>query len=276
MANIVAGFLVPHDPLMAAFPDAPPPIKRDNCMNAFEEIARRMEEHNIDTAVLICDDHYTINGPACVPMAMIGVGDVEGPMEPWLNIPKRPIENNEMLASHIMSYGLEKGVDWAVSKSLTVDHSFMIPFHFCVGKVKFVRSIPVYLNSGIPPYIPSRRAYDIGRHIGAAIRNWAGQERVAIVGTGGVSHWPGMKEMGKVNEAWDRSVLDMALKGDINGLIAMDDEDIIENGGNGGLEIKNWIAAMGACGPVKGELIAYEAVPEWVSGCAFAELHLQN
>lgn len=274
MANIVAGFLVPHDPLMGAFPDAPALEQRNRCVEAFDSVARRLIELEVDTAVLICDDHYTINGPTSIPMAMIAVGDVEGPMESWLNISKRTIENNEMLATHIFSYGLEKGVDWTVSKSLTTDHAFMIPYHFCVSKVPAIRTIPIYLNSGVEPFIPSRRAHDIGRTVGDAIRNWAGNERVAIIGTGGVSHWPGMKEMGRVNEAWDRHVLNFTLKGDVHSLIAMPDEDILEHGGNGGIEIKNWIAAMGACGPIKGELIAYEAVPEWIAGCAFAELHL--
>src|SRR5213595_2686681 len=111
MANIVSGFLVSHDPLIGALPDAPPFEKRDRCMAAFASVTQRLQQLEIDTVVLVFDDHYTINGPTCIPMAMIGIGDVDGPMEPWLNIPKRPIENNEMLATHIMSYGLEKGVD---------------------------------------------------------------------------------------------------------------------------------------------------------------------
>ena len=42
MAEIVAGFMMPHDPLISAAPMAPPETKRKNCMEAFDKIARFM------------------------------------------------------------------------------------------------------------------------------------------------------------------------------------------------------------------------------------------
>ncbi len=274
MADIVACFLVPHDPLMASEPDAPPREKRDACMNAFAEVTARLRKAQVDTVVLVGDDHYTINGPTCVPTVMIGIGDVDGPVEPWLGIPKRAIRNNERLAQHIMAYGFEHGVDWAVSKYLTLDHSCMVPYHFAISPLEEVRTVPIYINSGIAPLIPSRRARELGSLIGDAIRSSSESERVAIIGTGGISHWPGMKHMGRVNEEWDRMVIGLAAAGDIDALIRLSDSEILEEGGNGGLEIKNWILTMAACGNVSGELIAYEAIPEWVAGCGYMELHL--
>ena len=32
-------------------------------------------------------------------------------------------------------------------------------------------------------------------------------ERIALVGTGGISHWPATPDSGKVNEAWDREFM---------------------------------------------------------------------
>ncbi len=37
--------------------------------------------------------------------------------------------------------------------------------------------------------------------------------------------------------------------------------------GNGGQEIRNWIAVLGALPDRKGEVLAYEPVPEWLAGC---------
>jgi protocatechuate 4,5-dioxygenase beta chain len=272
MAQIVSGFLMPHDPLMPAMPNAPPIAQRDVCMAAFGTITERLRAHQIDTVVVIGDDHYTLNGPYCIPMAMIGIGDVEGPLEQWLGIPRAKIENNEALATHIMQYGLKNGIDWAVSKTLVVDHSIAVPVHYAVSPVPGVRTIPIYINSGIEPFITSRRAYEIGQSIGNAIATWSGSERVAIYGTGGISHWPGMAQMGRVNEDWDRKVMGLIEAGDVEALIAMSDEEILRDGGNGGLEIKNFICAMGALRGWRGELIAYEAVTEWVTGCGYMEM----
>jgi 2,3-dihydroxyphenylpropionate 1,2-dioxygenase len=32
-------------------------------------------------------------------------------------------------------------------------------------------------------------------------------ERIAVVGTGGISHWPATPDSGKINEEWDRELL---------------------------------------------------------------------
>lgn len=276
MAEIVAGFMLPHDPLIASIPDAPPVEKREACMGAFNTIVKRIRELEVDTVIVIGDDHYTMNSPACIPQCLIGIGDIEGPWEEWLGIPRAVILNNEPLAHHIMQTGFDRGVDWSVAKTLMVDHSTIIPIHYAVRPAGNVRTIPVYLNSGLEPLISSARAYRIGQVIGEAIASWEGSERVAIYGTGGISHWPGMAEMGKVNVEWDRKIISLVERGDADALIALGDGEILRDGGNGGLEIKNWICAMGALGSTRGELIAYEAVPEWVCGCGYLEMKLVN
>lgn len=272
MAELVSGFLIPHDPLIAAIPGAAPEAKATTVYDAFKKVAEEIRDEKIDTVIVIGDDHATVNGPACIPLAMIGIGEVSGPKEPWLGISRSRFENNEELAAHIMQHGLDNGIDWAVSKNLLVDHSITIPVTYAVKPVENVKSIPIYLNSGMEPFISSHRAYEIGQSIGEAIESWERNERVAIYGTGGISHWPALAEMGKVNEEWDQHILKLVQEGNVEELVAMSDEDILRDGGNGGLEIKNWLCAMGAFGATGGELIAYEAVPEWVCGLGFVEL----
>jgi protocatechuate 4,5-dioxygenase, beta chain len=272
MASIVGGFLMPHDPLMAAQPHINEQAKAESCRAAFAEISRRLVELKTDTVIIIGDDHYTIFGPHCIPRYLIGIGDVEGPVEPWLGIPRQRMPNNEALATHIMEHGFNTGVDWSYAKSLTLDHSITIPYHFVLGQNSGIRSIPVYLNAGVLPVIASRRAHEIGRNIAEAVASWNGNERVAVFGTGGISHWVGSVEMGRVNEAFDRRILGMAERWDVEGLIALSDEYLLEEAGNGSLEIKNWLCAMGIMGAGRAELIAYEPIPEWICGCGFAEL----
>ncbi len=272
MSEIVGGFLMPHDPLISAEPDAPPAEQRKAVKDAFATIASRLKELDVDTVIVVGDDHYTVFGPQCIPRYLIGIGDVEGPAEQWLGISRRPIENNEPLANHIMQVGFDNGIDWAVSKTLLMDHSTIIPIHYTLGEGSKIKSIPVYINSGVMPLISSRRAAEVGQLIRKAVDSWSGDERVAILGTGGISHWVGMADMGKVNVEWDKKVLSFAEAGDIEGLIAMEDMDVFHESGNGALEIKNWIVAMAAVPEMKADIIAYEPIPEWVCGCGFAEL----
>ena len=46
----------------------------------------------------------------------------------------------------------------------------------------------------------------------------------------------------------------------------------MERAGNGALEIRNFVCMMGALGDGRGEVIAYEHGPEWVTGLGFAQV----
>jgi protocatechuate 4,5-dioxygenase, beta chain len=66
----------------------------------------------------------------------------------------------------------------------------------------------------------------------------------------------------------------MVEAGDIEGLIALPDEVVLKEAGNGAIEIKNWICAMAALPEAQGITIAYEPVVPWITGCGFCELKL--
>jgi protocatechuate 4,5-dioxygenase beta chain len=271
MADIVGGFLLPHVPLIASNPDLPPVEKRNAVRAGFAHLAARLDELRVDTTVIVGDDHYTIFGPQCLPRCLIGIGDVDGPVEPWLGIERQVLRNDCALAEHILTVGFDHGVDWAVSKSLTLDHSVMVPYHFSGSASRRRQIVPIYLSCAVEPFLSSTRARTIGAVTGEAIRSFQGARRVAVLGTGGLSHWVGMARMGDVNEDWDRKVLGWVQRRDLDAMVAMTDRDIIAEAGNGALEIKNWIFAMAAIGAMRCQLISYTPVKEWVSGCGFVE-----
>lgn len=151
----------------------------------------------------------------------------------------------------------------------------MIPIHFAVKPHESaIKSIPIYTAAGVEPLLRPRHAYEVGQMIGEAVAAYEGAQRVAVFGTGGISHWVGTAEMGRVNEEFDSMVLDKMAVGDVESLIAMSDEYLVDAAGNGSLEIRNWIMAMGASGARGAELICYEPIPEWICGMGVAELKL--
>ena len=49
-------------------------------------------------------------------------------------------------------------------------------------------------------------------------------------------------------------------------------EEIEENGGNGGQEIRNWIAlTRGSAQDLEAEVVYYEPIPEWVTGMGIVQ-----
>jgi len=272
MAQIVGGFLMPHDPLFTSAPDTPPKEQRDAVMNAFAHVNKRLKELQVDTVIVIGDDHFTVFGPHCLPRCLIVIGDASGPIEPWVGLPNEQFRINQPLAQHIMNYGFDNGVDWAVSKSITLDHSISLPIHLCFQKEENISAIPVMVNAGVEPLISNKRCFEIGKSMRDAVLAWEGNERVAIFGTGGISHWVGMPDMGRVNEEWDHMVMKAVEEGDTETLVNLSDAEIIEQSGNGGLEIKNWMVALGFIEGYRGTMIEYQPVREWVTGCGFMEI----
>lgn len=274
MAEIVGGFLMPHNPMLTVAPNAAHPDQTKVIFDAFETISNRVKALQADTVIVIGDDHYTNFGPHCFPNCLIAIGDVDGPVEPFLNIENAPIPNNVELANHILQTGYADGIGWAFAKSLSVDHSVAIPYHLAVETVPGLKTIPIYLNAAVEPVISNRRAYQIGESIRRAIESWSGSERAVIYGTGGISHWVGSIGMGQINEEFDRHILDMLERGDIEAFLDLSDETILEQGGDGCLEIKNWMCALAAFPGATVDTIAYEAVPEWITGMGFAEIKM--
>ena len=273
MAKLVAGYCIPHDPLMAASPEIQEQAKADTLLEGMEIVNKKLINADVDTVIVIGDDHYCKFGPQCLPQFLIGIGDLEGPEEPWLNIQRYAFPNNVGLATHIMNTGFDQGFDWAVAKTLTLDHGTMVPVHLAVKpKDSGMKSIPIYTASGVEPLLRTQRAFDLGKSIASAISSYEGDERVAILGTGGISHFVGTRQMGYINEEFDQMVLDYVREGNVQALIDMDDKYVEETAGNGAFEIRNWIIAMSVMQASGADLICYEPIPEWICGCAILEL----
>ncbi|GIL39139.1 hypothetical protein [Roseiterribacter gracilis] len=272
MAQIVAAYVMPHDPIMFTHPEAPAEDVRARVAAAYGEIARRIGALGATAAIVVGTDHYILFGPQCLPQMLIGVGDVEGPIEKLPGLPRGPIENHEPMAEAILAGGFADGFDWTVSRALTVDHSISIPYQLAIQPNSGVRTVPIYLACGVRPMIDKARAFALGASIGRAIAAMHSDDRVVIIGSGGISHWVGTAEMGTINPRFDGMVLDCVERNDAASLIGLSDALIEREAGNGALEIRTFLCAMGAVGRAKGEVIAYEPVPEWVTGLGFAEL----
>ena len=83
----------------------------------------------------------------------------------------------------------------------------------------------------------------------------------------------GTPETGRINPDFDHWVLDHVARADLEPLLSLTHDQIERDAGNGGQEIRNWLALLGAVPGWKGELLAYEPVEEWITGCATVWVH---
>lgn len=119
-----------------------------------------------------------------------------------------------------------------------------------IMKDKVIPNVPIILNTFYPPNQPKvRRCFAFGQSIGRAIRSWPEDCKVAVIGSGGLSHFV-------VDPEFDRAFLDALGNNDLDAL-AKPGEALYQSGTS---ECKNWIVAAGILSTtsLKMKLLSYE------------------
>lgn len=248
---------------------------RDEFYAAFDRMRNAMMDAGTEALIVVGAEHFANffmnNMPAyCVGMADYYQGPVEDP--DWLGIQPVRVPGNSELSRRIIQ-SLLNDIDVAYAEEWKFDHGIIVPLHFLTPDYD-LDIIPVNINCQGPPLTPMHRAYEFGRALRRACD--AQPENIAIVGTGGISHWPATPDSGKIDEEWDRDFLEKFLANRREDLIAYTDEDTYRDGGQGGFEIRTFVAIAGATEDAIGELWYYEPIPIFAVGCTVAVMDVKQ
>ena len=141
-----------------------------------------------------------------MPAICVGMGDhYEGPIEDeeWLGIRHTRVPGAPELSKRLIT-DVMQDIDLAYAQEWKFDHGIMVPLSFLTPRYD-LPIVPVNINCQGPPLIPLKRCYEFGRALRRACDR--APERLAVIGTGGISHWPATPDSGKINEPWDREFL---------------------------------------------------------------------
>lgn len=276
MAEIVAAALTAHAPLITGKPEVSRPEQRDRLYAGFHELRRRLAAARPDLLVMFVNDHLQNFAYNNLPAFCVGLaGSYEAPSPggaALMRLTPRTLRGHPEWAMALLEAGLAAGIDFAYSHDIESWDEMSVPLSFLLPDAT-VPVVTVYTNCAAPPLPLTRRCLEVGAFVGEFVRGRSAPGRVALIATGGLSHWVGTPETGRINPEWDHWVLDHIARGDVAPLARLTWEDIERDGGNGGQEIRNWIALLGAVPGWKGEVLAYEPVAEWITGCATVWVH---
>jgi len=269
MASLVGAFAASHGPLIIREWENVPPGQKQRMGDAFRELGQRITAAKVDVLIAVSPDHWSNFFLDNVPTICIGVGEVnDGPPEPWMKaFPHREMPGHAGLGMHIVETALEQGFEPSFSHRLKMDHGICIPL-WRMELAKMPRVVPIFLNSIETPMPTLRRCYQWGGLLRKAIESYPEKLRVAILGTGGLSHSIGEKTMGAIHEDFDHETI-RRFGGAPEDLIAFLDEGLPARG-NGSEEVRNWLVAHGAAGGRGFELVDYVPSPKVIVGCGFA------
>ena len=247
--------------------------RRDELFAKMDVMRADIAASGAEALLVVAAEHFANFFMNNMPAFCIGMADsYDGPIEDpnWQRIARTRVPGNADLSRRLVREVMQT-VDTAYAEEWKFDHGIMVPLHFLTPNFD-LPIIPANINCQGPPLTPLSRAWAFGEALRRACD--AVPEKIALVGTGGISHWPATPDSGKINEAWDRAFLDRLLRQDRDALLAYTDEETYRDGGQGGFEIRTYIAAAAAArGP--GELQYYTAeLPLFAVGCTVARFGL--
>jgi aromatic ring-opening dioxygenase catalytic subunit (LigB family) len=251
------------------------PEAKQSLYAAFDQMRAAIETTRPDALIVIAAEHFANFFMNNMPAFAMGLADhYDGPIEDeaWLGIKRRRIPGNADLSLRLIKRVMHE-VDVAYAEEWQFDHGIMVPLHFLTPRYD-LPVIPANINCQGPPLTPPHRAYAFGRALSTACAE--APERIALIGTGGISHWPATPNSGKINAEWDRLFLERWCANRKDELLAYGDEDTYRQGGQGGFEIRTFIAVAGAAEGATGEVIYYRPIPAFAVGCTIGIMKLQN
>jgi aromatic ring-opening dioxygenase catalytic subunit (LigB family) len=272
MADLVGAFAASHGPLIARewgnLPDGP----KNALDTAFTEMGKRLKAAEPDVLVIFSPDHWVNFFINNLPSFCIGIGDEhDGPPEPFMQAvyPHKTLPGHPGFGRHLLDTALENDFDPAISHRLTLDHGFCVPL-WRMGLDPSLPIVPVTVNDLEAPMPTLRRCIAWGKMLRQAIDSYPDDLRVAVLGTGGLSHSIGEPTMGEIDEPFDELCIDLFKNADDDALAA-GLEKALATTGNGAEEVRDWVIVHAAAGSKGFDLIDYTPIPEVYVGCGMAE-----
>jgi 2,3-dihydroxyphenylpropionate 1,2-dioxygenase len=246
---------------------------RDTFYAKLGELKEQLEAAKPDALIVVAAEHFANFFMNNMPAFAIGMADsYEGPIEDeaFLRIKRRQVPGNKALSRKLIE-GVIQTVDVAYAEEWKFDHGISVPLHFLTPDYD-LPIIPANINCQGPPLAPLKRAWAFGEALRSAIDSVP--ERVALVATGGISHWPATPDAGKITAAWDRDFLARWAANDRDALLSYTDADTYRDGGQGGFEMRTFIAAAAAAKGAKGRIDFCEPIPIFAVSCPVATMQL--
>ena len=258
MGEIVAALGTCHTPYLFTRPPDEDPKQLDQAAAAIQELGRALDESKPDVVLMFGADHVETFSVTCIPSFAIVAGDRAiakfAGREHDLPI------HREMAEDILNKLVVEHNFDVAYSEDAELGHAFSIPFEFLIGK-RNIPVIPFFTNVYVPPLPTPKRCEALGQAIAKIIKGR--KERVAIVASGGMSHFPGTSKYLHPEFDFDRWMVSQFEAGNTNALLDMTGSQLDEVGNT---EMLSWAIMFGAIGAQRGELIDY--IPTWHHGLA--------
>jgi len=256
MGEIVAALGTCHTPYLFTRPPDENPQQLETAARAMQELGSVLDETRPDAIVFLGSDHVETFSVTCIPSFAIIAGSraIAKFAGREYNLPV----HREMAEDLLNKLVVDHEFDIAYSEDAELGHAFAVPFEYVIGR-RNIPVVPFFTNVYVPPLPTPTRCAALGRAIAEIISGR--KERVAIIASGGMSHFPGTRKYLSPEFDFDRWLVSQFESGNTDALLAMTGTQLDEVGNT---EMLNWAVMFGAIGTRAGELVDY--IPTWHHG----------
>ena len=304
MAEVVVGVGASHTTLMnTKWAEVDHLARAHDYRNALHTARAVVAAADADVAVVVGSNHFRGFWLDLMPTFTVGVGEVLAAGEH--GTPEGPQAVDPEFAQAVLAGLTAAEFDVAFSARLQVDHGITHAIQHVLPAGLPV--VPLVVNCFAPPLPSLRRCAALGDALAAVLAATPLARRVAVVGSGGLSHqlpfpdwrrpesdddeylvrswldgrgdWARYEERRReivvsapprLAEGFDADVLDRLTAGTLAGLIDEPADELVAIAGNGANELRTWIVMAAACGWAPGRTLCYSPMPEWLTGMAVA------
>jgi protocatechuate 4,5-dioxygenase beta chain len=278
MARIVAGVATSHVPAVGAALDnhrtAEPywaPI-----FQGYQPSQKWIAETKPDVVILVYNDHASAFSLELIPTFALGCADEFPPAdEGWGPRPVPTVKGYPELAWYLAQALILDEFDITIVNKMEVDHGLTVPMSLMFGQPAEwpVRVVPLAVNVLQFPPPTGNRCYQLGKAIRRATEAFAGDEKVVIFGTGGMSHQLQGPRAGLINPAFDTRFLDDLTRDPVS-LTRLKHVQYMREAGSEAVEMVMWLIMRGALDDHVEEVYRFYHVP--ASNTALGHIILEN
>jgi len=217
--------------------------------DGFVPVRQWLETARPDVVVCLYNDHGLNFFLDKLPTFAVGAAPRYTNRDEGWGIPQvPPFAGDPALSWHLIEHLVAAEFDITSCQEMDVDHAFTLPMELLWPHREWpVKVVPVSINTVQFPLPSARRCYNLGAAIGEAIRAWPTDQRVLILGTGGLSHQLDGERAGFINRRFDQAFMD-SLTADPRWATRLSIHELVERTGTQGVECLMWLAARGALG----------------------------
>ena len=250
MAKIVGGIATSHTPTIGFALDAGKqndPVWKP-IFEGYKPVQQWLADKAPDVLFFIYNDHVTSFFFDHYSHFALGVGETfpvadegGGPRD----LP--PLKGHPKLAQHIATSLVADEFDLSYFQNKGLDHGAFSPLSLLWPHEPDwpARVVPLQVGVLQFPIPTAKRCYKLGKSLRKAILSYPEDIKVAIVGTGGLSHQVHGERCGFNNTPWDEEFLEL-LTNDPEKLTEITIADYATRGGLEGAEVIMWLIMRGA------------------------------